>query len=110
MSELAKSLAIMGLAWASNCEAKYEPPYTVVKDQVSINVMADGSSTEAVDYCIRIETQAGVNIMGEQRLSYVSTLEDVLITEAYTLQPDGTRIQVTETAFELLMSQGLLAS
>ena len=95
MTDLAQSLAIMGLAWASSCEAKYEPPYTVVKDIVSINVMADGSSTEASEYCIRIETQAGVNIMGEQRISYVSTLEDVVVTEAYTLQPDGSKVQVT---------------
>lgn len=95
MSELAKSLAIMGLAWASSCEAKYEPPYTIVRDLTSIHVMANGSSTEVQDYCIRIETQAGVNIMGEQRLSYVSTMEDVVVSEAYTLQPDGTRLAVT---------------
>lgn len=95
MSDLAKSLAIMGLAWASSCEAKYEPPYSVVVDSIAIHVQADGSSTEEVEYCIRIETQAGVNIMGEQRISYVSTLEDIEILEAYTQQPDGTRVAVT---------------
>lgn len=96
MTDLAKSLAIMGLAWASTCEAKYEPPYTVVQDRVSIHVNADGSSSEFVEYSIRIETQAGVNVMGEQRLSYVSTLEEVVIDEAYTLQPDGSKVRVTD--------------
>ena len=31
---------------------------------------------------------------GEQRISYVSTLEDLQILEAYTQQPDGSRINV----------------
>jgi transglutaminase-like putative cysteine protease len=106
MSDLAKSLAIMGLAWASSCEAKYEPPYTIVKDLVSVHVMADGSSTESTEYCIRIETQAGVNIMGEQRISYVSTLEDVAVTEAYTLQPDGSRVMVTEDRIRTVDESG----
>ncbi len=106
MTDLAKSLAIMGLAWASTCEAKYEPPYTIVKDWVAINVMADGSSTETVEYCIRIETQSGVNIMGEQRISYVSTLEDVEILDAYTQLPNGSRLKVPEDRIRTVDESG----
>jgi len=42
----------------------------------------------------KIETQQGIDYLGEQRITYNSTLENVQVLEAYTLLTDGTRIDV----------------
>ena len=95
MSEWGKAaVAWMGMAWAAQCEAQYAPPYTVVREKTEIHVAASGASTEWTQWCVRIESESGVSLMGEQRLSYVSSLEDLEILEAYTEQPDGRRVTV----------------
>jgi hypothetical protein len=42
----------------------------------------------------KIETQQGIEMLGEQRITYNSTLENVEVLEAYTLLADGTRVNV----------------
>jgi len=85
---------LLALLAAMPVHAQYKPATTVVRDIQTFHVNKDGSSTQWSENTVRIDTPQGVQSGGEQRVSYVSTLEDLEILEAYTLQPDGTRINV----------------
>ena len=74
--------------------AQYKPSYTVVKSSSKFEVNQDASYTQYLEEQARVDTQQGVRMLGERKISYNSTLENVEVLEAYTIQPDGTRIGV----------------
>ena len=74
--------------------AQYKPSYTVVKSNSRYEVNRDASYTQYLEEQTRVDTPQGVRLLGERKISYNSTLEDVEVLEAYTIQPDGTRINV----------------
>ncbi len=74
--------------------AQYKPSYTVVKSNAKYEVNRDASYTQYIEEQTRVDTPQGVRMLGERKISYNSTLEDVEVLEAYTIQPDGTRIAV----------------
>lgn len=59
-----------------------------------MHVNKDGSSTEDMEVLMRVNTPQAIRSLGEQKISFVSTLETVEIVEAYTIRPDGKKIQV----------------
>ena len=83
-------LVFLGLPVA----AQYLPSISTVREVTSIHVNKDGSSTAVLEVQRKIETQQGIDYLGEQRITYNSTLENVEVLEAYTLLADGTRIDV----------------
>lgn len=74
--------------------AQYKPSYTVVKSNSKFEINRDASYTQYLEEQTRVDTPQGVRMLGERKISYNSTLEDVEVLEAYTIQPDGTRIAV----------------
>ena len=58
------------------------------------HVRADGSYTQYLEQQMRVETKQAVQTHSELRLYYNAALEDLEVLEAYTLQPDGSRITV----------------
>ena len=74
--------------------AQYKPSYTVVKSFTRIEVNKDASYTQFLEEQDRVDTLQGIRMLGERKITYNSTLEDVEVLEAYTIQPDGTRINV----------------
>ena len=74
--------------------AQYKPSYTVVKSSSKFEVNQDASYTQYLEEQARVDTQQGVRMLGERKITYNSTLENVEVLEAYTIQPDGTRIGV----------------
>ena len=74
--------------------AQYKPSYTVVKSNSRYEVNKDASYTQYLEEQNRVDTPQGIRLLGERKISYNSTLEDVEVLEAYTIQPDGTRIAV----------------
>jgi transglutaminase-like putative cysteine protease len=86
---MAGFLCICTAAWA-----QYKPSYTVVKSNSKYEVNRDASYTQYLEEQSRVDTPQGVRLLGERKISYNSTLEDVEVLEAYTIQPDGTRIVV----------------
>ena len=74
--------------------AQYKPSYTVVKSSSKFEVNQDASYTQYLEEQARVDTPQGVRMLGERKISYNSTLENVEVLEAYTIQPDGTRISV----------------
>lgn len=65
-----------------------------MREVTSIHVNKDGSSVTLMEVQRKIETQQGIEMLGEQRITYNSTLENVEVLEAYTLLADGTRVNV----------------
>ena len=74
--------------------AQYKPSYTVVKSSSKFEVNQDASYTQYLEEQARVDTPQGVRMLGERKITYNSTLENVEVLEAYTIQPDGTRISV----------------
>ena len=74
--------------------AQCKPSYTVVKSNSRYEVNKDASYTQYLEEQNRVDTPQGIRLLGERKISYNSTLEDVEVLEAYTIQPDGTRIVV----------------
>jgi transglutaminase-like putative cysteine protease len=74
--------------------AQYKPSYTVVKSYSKYEVNKDASYIQYLEEQSRIDTPQGVRMLGERKITYNSTLEEVEVLEAYTIQPDGTRINV----------------
>ena len=90
-----KNWALAGLLCLGTAAlAQYKPSYTVVKSDSKYEVNRDASYTQYLEEQSRVDTPQGVRLLGERKISYNSTLEDVEVLEAYTLQPDGTRIVV----------------
>ena len=57
--------------------AQYLPSVSSVREATSIHVKKDGSSTAVTEVQRKIETQQGIDYLGEQRITYNSTLENV---------------------------------
>ncbi len=74
--------------------AQYKPSYTVVKSNSRYEVNKDASYTQFLEEQNRVDTPQGIRLLGERKITYNSTLEDVEVLEAYTIQPDGSRIVV----------------
>jgi transglutaminase-like putative cysteine protease len=74
--------------------AQYKPAYSVVKSNSKFVINRDASYTQYLEEQTRVDTPQAVRMLGERKISYNSTLEDVEVLEAYTIQPDGTRIAV----------------
>jgi 50S ribosomal protein uL3 len=90
-------LLLIALAPALPAFAQYQPSYTVLRSTQHVHVNRDGSHTDDISSLARIDTPKGVEALGERRLSYVGSLETMEVVEAWTLTPDGQRIDVTAT-------------
>ena len=82
------------LLWSGQSYADYKPSSSLVRATIHLHVNKDGSSTEDMEVLKRVNTAQAIRGLGEQKISFVSTLETVDIVEAYTVRPDGTKIQV----------------
>ncbi len=78
--------------------AEYNPSYTVVKNFTAHHVAKDGSSSRTMERQYRVETLQGVKLLSERKIHYSNTLDRAEVLEAYTIQPDGTRITVMADA------------
>ena len=89
----AKTLLAL-LALITVAHAQFAPAVTTVRDLQRFHVRADGSYTQYLEQQVRVETEQAVQTHSELRQYYNAALEDLEVLEAYTLQPDGSRITV----------------
>ncbi len=82
------------LALITVAQAQFAPPVSTMRELQRFHVRADGSYTQYLEQQMRIETEQGVRSSSELRLYFNAALEDLEVLEAYTLQPDGSRITV----------------
>ena len=87
-------LAELALLSALPAFAQYQPSYTMLRSTQHVHVNRDGSNTDDISSLVRIDTPKGIELLGEQRLSYVGSLETMELVEAWTITPDGQRIDV----------------
>ncbi len=78
--------------------ADYRPPVSIGESKETWIVNADASVIQTDESFIQIETQKGIDNNGQRSFSYNSKLEKVEVIDAYTLQPDGTKIKVPKDA------------
>lgn len=76
----------------------YKPYMSLEKVITTLTVKADGTYDEITDYTTRIETEQGANDFGQETISYSSSHETLKVLEAYIIQPNGIRINVSEKA------------
>ena len=94
MQALLKLLVLFPIFLGLPVAAQFVPSVSSVSQVTSIHVKKDGSSVSIMEAQRKIETQQGIDFLGEQRITFNSTLENVEVMEAYTLLADGTRIDV----------------
>jgi transglutaminase-like putative cysteine protease len=82
--------------WSGASYAEYKPSSSVVSVITHLHVNKDGSSTEDMEVLKRVNTAQAIRGLGEQKISFNGTLETVEILEAYTVRPDGSKIQVAK--------------
>lgn len=79
---------------SSLASAQYRPTCTVVKNHVQIEINSDASYSQVMEVQYRIDTEQGIELLGERKITFNATLSDVEVLEAYTLRPDGSRLDV----------------
>lgn len=91
-----KKLALVWLVAvaAQAVQAAQTPPYEVVRDHVAIDIAADGSYVADREEVYRVFDENGVKLLRQRRMYYTQDYETLEIREAYTLKPDGRRIDV----------------
>jgi transglutaminase-like putative cysteine protease len=63
-------------------------------------VNADGTDVETKSWALKVLSQQGVESAQRASVSFSDTLEKVDVTSAYTLKPDGRKIQVPATNYQ----------
>ena len=86
--------ATLSLGAAPPAHADYTPLITVLQSTVDVHVRADGSAVSEELNTLRIDTELAVREYGEIRFRYSATLERFEVLEAWTLTPDGRRLDV----------------
>jgi Domain of Unknown Function with PDB structure (DUF3857)/Transglutaminase-like superfamily len=84
----------LGAALWQPAQAQYVPNLTVLRTLDRFHVQADGMYTQTMEVTVRVDTPQGVASDGERKITFNEKLETLEIQEAYTLLPDGTRVDV----------------
>lgn len=79
-------------------DKSFDPPYTYEKYHVSFEVRSDGSYESTTEVQVRINTPQGIRQGSSQTVEYIDSKDTVLSIEAWTIQPDGTKIYVPESS------------
>jgi len=97
---------VLALLYSPPAIAQFKPAFTVVKSVDLIDLKADGKYAQISERLFRVDTLKGINQMGEQRIDYNEKMESIELLEAYTLLPDGTKIDVTDDKIKRLDGDG----
>jgi transglutaminase-like putative cysteine protease len=71
-------------------QADYTPSISVQRSITDIHVFKNWTFRQRFEVTKQVETDKGIALLGEQKISYNSAHERVRVIQAYTLQPDGT--------------------
>ena len=73
-----------------------DPPYTIERAIHTIKINADASSVETDELTTLINTQQVANSGSDDQLTFSAETESIKVVEAYTLLPNGKRIDVSK--------------
>lgn len=71
-------------------QADYTPSISLQRSLTDIHVFKDWTFRQRFEVTKQVDTDKGIALLGEQKISYNSAHERVRVIQAYTLQPDGT--------------------
>ena len=69
--------------------ADYMPSVSTERSISEIHVFKDWRTRHRFEVTQQVETDKGIAVLGEQKLSYNSAHERIRVIKAYTIQPDG---------------------
>lgn len=75
-------------------QATFTPNATILNHQINYVVQADGRYTKEEIAEVRINTDQGVKERGQLHMPYSTTLQEIKIIKAYSITPDGRRMEV----------------
>jgi hypothetical protein len=79
---------------APACAAFYTPPETILQDDVICHVHADGTYDYEESLTVRLNTAGAVEDFGQAYINFSGPPEDTHVLAAYSVTPDGTRLDV----------------
>ncbi len=94
VTALSLALALPAVAQQDATMSTPQAPAEIVRERVTFDVAADGSFTKKTEVLSRILTSSGLEFLRQATVSYTEGFETGDIDEAYTLKPNGTRIDV----------------
>jgi len=68
--------------------------YTYEKYHITYQVRADGGYESTTEVQLKINTPQGIRSGGSQSVDYIASQDEVISIEAWTIQPDGTKVNV----------------
>jgi transglutaminase-like putative cysteine protease len=86
---------VLLMCCAQEASAGYKPTTSSSLYQVTYEVNADGSYTATTESMTRVDSQQGIDRTGQDSIYYIDSLERVQVIDAYTLLPDGKKVQVS---------------
>jgi len=97
----AQSAATQGAA-----ESADEQPARVERLHYTYTVQPDGTYTEQRESALKVLREAAVEEAKYAGIGYSASLQTLDVVEAYTLKPDGRRIAVPKSNYQVLTNQG----
>ena len=68
---------------------------------IDYQVNTDGTDVEHYEWAMKVLTEQGIPMANETSISFSDRLQDAEILSAYTLKPDGRRVEVPPTNFQV---------
>jgi len=85
---------------------KFEGYSKIVRSDRIINVNADATYTDNVEYEIKVLNKDAIDQINKRSISYSNSMADLEIIKAYTLKSDGKRIDVPKNNFQVETNSG----
>lgn len=82
--------SLLALLVCTLAHADYTPSVSTDRAISEVHVFKDWTVRQRFEVTQQVETDQGIALLGEQKISYNSAHERVRVIKAYTLQPDGT--------------------
>jgi transglutaminase-like putative cysteine protease len=92
------SCLISFAAAAASGVKPFVPAYTYEKYHITYQVRADGGYESTTEVQLKINTPQGIRSGGSQSVDYIASQDEVISIEAWTIQPDGTKVNVPESS------------
>lgn len=86
---------IAACTFAAHAMAEFVAPVSTERSLVEIHVNKDWTVRQRMEVVNKVETEQGIALLGEQKITYNSAHERVRVIKAYTIHPDGTKDVVT---------------
>jgi transglutaminase-like putative cysteine protease len=103
---LAIGVSMFGLRTAS---ANEDFPIRVVSQDVRFTVQLDGSYEEVRTSTRRVVLRSGIEYLRRDSVTFSTSAQTGEIVEAYTLKPDGKRVEVRPDSYQIEINKGVQA-